>query len=243
MTGLMYKECKQNRFFLLASAVLPLLVFFLPAIIFRNNPDFYMNAESGQAVRIFFIIVGYLLAGAMQTSTYIGDNSKKWGYFTASNPEGIKGYLYTKYMLILGMSMLFIFAMEMSEILYGTFFSSVTKQPYISMSSFYIILFYIQLFLRAIDLPFIVRFGIKQGSIIKIILFATALLVTVIIFAVSPSAMFAFSEVLENLISNENRNGMLVVTGLFPYVSIGLFILSYKISCKLYMKGVEHYDK
>ncbi|MCH5275836.1 MAG: ABC-2 transporter permease [Lachnospiraceae bacterium] len=243
MTGLIYKECKQNRFFLIATAVLPLLVFFLPAVILGKNNGPVITAEGRQSAKILFIIVGYLIAGAMQTSTYMGDDSKKWGYFIASGPAGVKGYIYTKYMLILGMCMLFVFSMEMSDILYGTFCSSVTEQPYISLSTFFIVLFYIQLFLRAIDMPFIVRFGIKQGSIIKIILFVATLLIMVIIFAASPSAMFAFSEAVENLTGNEPGNLMLVITGMFPYVSIGLFILSYKISCKLYMRGVEHYDK
>lgn len=243
MTGLIYKECKQNRFFLIATAVLPLFVFFLPVVTLRNNDGAVITTESGQAAKILFMIVGYLIAGAMQTSTYMRDDSKKWGCFTASNPEGVKGYIYTKYMLILGMCMLFVFSMEMSDTLYAALFSQVTKQPYTSMSTFFIILFYIQIFLRAIDMPFIVRFGIKQGSMIKIMLFATALLIVVGIFAISPSAMFAFGEAVEKLINNESGNLMLMVIGLFPYVSIGLFVLSYKISCKLYMKGVEHYDK
>ena len=248
MSGLIYKECKQNRFFLIATIVLPLFVFFLPLVILRNNDSLFMTAsmlitESGQTAKILFIIVGYLIAGAMQISTYMGDDSKRWGYFIASSPEGAKGYIYTKYMLILGMCMLFVFSLEMSDILYGTFFSRVTKQPYISMSTLFIALFYLQLLLRAIDMPFIVRFGMKQGYIIKLILLLAELLIIIAVFAASPSVMLAFGELLENLINNENGDGMLVVSAVFPYVSIGIFVLSYKISCKLYMRGVEHYDK
>lgn len=243
MTGLIYKEYKQNRFFLIATTVLPLFVFFFPAAILRKNAGAGMLTESGQIAKLLFIIVGYLIAGAMQTATFLGDDSKKWGYFTASNPEGVKGYIYTKYMLILGMGMLFVFSMEMSEILYSAFFSYVTKQPYVSMTAFFIELLYFQLFLRAIDIPFIVRFGMKQGYMIKMILIVIALLIMVAVFAASPRVILGFGDVLEHLISNENENGMLVITGVFPYVSIGLFAFSYKISCKLYMKGVEHYDK
>lgn len=246
MTGLIYKECKQNRFLLIATAVLPLLVFFLPVAVLRNNEGLAATArilteERGKTVMVLFVIVGYLLVGAMQTFTYMGDDSKKWGYFMVSNPEGIKGYIYAKYMLILGMSMLFVFSMEMGEMLYGIFFSQVTKQSYVSMSAFFVLLFYLQLFLRAVDLPFVVRFGMKQGSMIKMILFIAVLLVILIIFAVIPDLMIAFIETVEKLM--ENDNGMLVLTGVFPYVSIGMFVLSYQISCKLYMKGVEHYDK
>lgn len=248
MSGLIYKECKQNRLFLIATMVLPLLVFFLPAVILRNNDGLVMAAQTAtakgtQTIKILFIIVGYLIAGAMQTSTYMGDDSKRWSYFTASTPEGVKGYIYTKYMLILGMCMLFMFSMEMSDILYGAFFSQITKQPYISMSTLFSALLYLQLFLRAIDMPFIIRFGMKQGAMIKMIMLVTVLIITLAVFAARPNIMLAFGEEAENLIMNEIGNIMLAVTGIFPYVSIGIFVLSYKISCKLYMKGVEHYDK
>ena len=248
MTGLIYKECKQNRFFLIASIVLPLFVFFLPVVILRRDGGLVMTVqrlttEGGQTARILFIIIGYLIAGAMQTFTYMGDDSKKWSYFIAYNPEGVKGYIYTKYMLILGMCMLLVFSMEMSDLLYGVFFSQITKQSYQSMATFFIVLFYLQLFLRAIDLPFIVRFGMKQGNIIKMILLISALLIMLAVFAASPSAMLAFGEAIDNLTRNEKGDMLLVVIGLFPYVSIGTFVLSYKISCKLYRKGVEHYDK
>lgn len=248
MTGLIYKECKQNWHFLIATIILPVLVFFLPAFILRNNDSLVMAIQrsgtgDGQAAKILFIIIGYLIAGAMQTATYAGDDSKKWGYFIVSGPEGVKGYIYTKYMLILGMCMLFAFFMEMSDILYGVFFSQATKQPYIYTTTLFMILFYIQLFLRAIDMPFIVRFGMRQGSIIKVILLLVAVFIMVAVFVASPNTMIAFGEAVDNLASGGDGNGLLVVTGIFPYISIGLFVLSYKISCKLYMKGVEHYDK
>ena len=248
MTGLIYKECKQNRFFLIATIVLPLFVFFLPVVILRRDGSLVMTVqrlttEGGQTARILFIIIGCLVAGAMQTFTYMGDDSKKWSYFIASNPEGVKGYIYTKYMLILGMCMLFVFSMEMSDLLYGAFFFRVTKQSYQSMSTFFIVLFYFQLFLRAIDMPFMIRFGMKQGSMIKMLLLLVALFIILVVFAANPSTMIAFGKAIESLTRNEKENVMLVVTGLFPYVSIGTFVLSYKISCKLYRKGVEHYDK
>lgn len=248
MTGLVYKECKQNRWFLLAMVVLPFLVFFLPVLFFNEHFDFapaftFLSTENGKTIQVMFLLVGYVIAGDLQARTYMGDDSKKWGYFIASSPEGIKGYMYSKYALILSMCGMFAFLTGFADSLYGAVACQVTHQEYGSMTSLIMVMFYVQLFVRAIDMPFIIRFGMKQGSIIKMIMFVCVILVFAIVFVIAPDMVIALGESVGRVMNESNGNGMLVITGVFPYAAIALYVLSYKISCKLYMKGVEHYDK
>ena len=35
----------------------------------------------------------------------------------------------------------------------------------------------------------------------------------------------------------------LVLLAVFPYFAVGLYYLSYKLSCKLYLKGAEEYER
>jgi hypothetical protein len=44
---------------------------------------------------------------------------------------------------------------------------------------------------------------------------------------------------LEKLINSQNSTLMLSFNALFPYTACILYLLSYKISCKLYLKGAE----
>ena len=54
-------------------------------------------------------------------------------------------------------------------------------------------------------------------------------------------------KIAESLIKIINGEGvpdaLLIIMGIFPYFSIVMFYLSYKLSCRLYIKGVESFEK
>ena len=48
---------------------------------------------------------------------------------------------------------------------------------------------------------------------------------------------------LAGFITGDYGDVTMLLLGLFPAFSVGAYILSYKVSCKIFMKGVNEYDK
>lgn len=240
MTGLIYKEYKQNKLLLISVVFIPFMVYMIPFFLMFGMAE-TDNSENDQILFTLTVFVGYIALAVIQSLTFKGDDTKKWGYFIASNPEGIKGYLYTKYMMVLGMGLFFSFFMAVAEMVGEAIYESVYHSSLLSMNSLYMILFLVQLIFLAIDIPFIVRFGVKMGSIIKTVVVILLVLIFTVAFVISPDAVVNTFYSIGTVFSGEGSG--LVFTSIFPYLSFVLFYLSYKISCMIYMKGVENYAK
>jgi hypothetical protein len=100
--------------------------------------------------------------------------------------------------------------------------------------------------MRALEIPFVVRYGSKNGAKYKGCIFAAIILAVIIymLFGYIPRFMSAehFFEWYENMM-NSTTNGMLIFIAVLPYISLTLYCISYRISCRLYQKGVDTYDK
>lgn len=240
MTGLVYKEYKQNKPLLISTALIPFAVYLVPFFLMSGAAE-TARRENHQILFTLAAFGGYIALALIQSLIFRGDDTKKWGYFIASNPEGIKGYLYTKYMMVLGMGLFFSFFMAVAGMVSGAIYESVYHETVLSINSPYMILFLVQLLFAAIDIPFIVRFGVKMGSIIKTIVIISFVFIFIAAFVISPAAVVNTFDFIGKIFSGENSG--LIFTSIFPYLSFVLFYLSYKISCRIYMKGVENYAK
>lgn len=246
MIGLLYKECKQNRLYLLLTAAAAFGTIFLPvALCFADEGEPMANYElllsEGEALRLIFLLLGFVAVGMMQGLTMMGDDTKKWALFTASNPKGVNGFVYTKYLLVFAMSGIMFIGCYTAEQLFATVGYSVTEIETVPVTSFAILLFYAQLLLRAVELPFLIRFGVKTGSMIKVI----ALVVAAILFIVFTllGLMDGFFMLLNDLISGQMNNALSLAISAMPFAAVGAYYISYRISCQLYLKGAEYYVK
>lgn len=240
MTGFVYKEYKQNRPLLISTVLIPFAVYMIPFFLMFGEAE-TEHSENDQVLFILTAYVGYIALAMIQSLAFRGDDTKKWGYFIASSPEGIKGYLYTKYMMVLGMGLFFLFFMAVAGMVSGTIYESVYHESVLFINLPYMILFPAQLIFAAIDIPFIVRFGVKMGSIIKTVAVISFVLAFTVAFVISPAAVVNTFDSIGKIVSGESSG--LVFTSIFPYLSFVLFYLSYKITCMIYMKGVENYAK
>lgn len=240
MTGFVYKEYKQNRPLLISTVLIPFAVYMLPLFLMLGMAE-TEHSENDQVLFILTAYVGYIALAMIQSLVFRGDDTKKWGYFIASSPEGIKGYLYTKYMMVLGMGLFFSFFMAVAGMVSGTIYESVYHESVLFINLPYMILFPAQLIFVSIDIPFIVRFGVKMGSIIKTVAVISFVLVFTVAFVISPAAVVNTFDSIGKIFSGESSG--LIFTSIFPYLSFVLFYLSYKISSMIYMKGVENYAK
>lgn len=257
MKGLIYKNFIQNRIFIILSAVAPsvivILILFTPVL--SDDGDFSVKSSlnslenGGIIIRLFFMIVGYAISGAMHPLIISCDEVKKWGYFTATAPQGVKGQVYSKYVTIFMMCGMTFICSYCIDIIIASVVNAVTGIETELVTGILIYLFYFQIFIDSIDIPFMIRFGAKKGADIK------ALAVLAVIFAVIvyllfgplPENMDSFMESVYKFIEDFNNGEMpdwlLITAGFFPVIAVVCYCVSCRISYGLYLKGVETYDK
>ena len=107
------------------------------------------------------------------------------------------------------------------------------------------------------SLPFVIRYGSKRGVNIKVAV------ILIIALCIGIYALFGdisyfmkgegFVNQIQEAVMNINGNEVadkllkqdaskLLIASLIPHIIVGLYYLSYRISCKLYLKGTEEYD-
>ena len=243
MTGLIYKEWRQNRLYIILTAVCGAAAVFIPIPLILPGGDGLqaLAGERGMIVRVVALLLGFLGVGALQSLALRGDERKGWGVFIASSPETEKGFLRIKYEMIFAMSVVTMSACLFFEQLLGAIVFDVTGKELTDISGVYMTLVFLQLLLRAIDLPFIIRFGDKRGGMIKMIAIVLLFIALTVVIMINPDDMVVK---LANWIES-GFDGDIVpfVIGIFPFAAIGAYFLSYRISCRIYMKGAEQYDK
>lgn len=243
MRGLLYKELSLNKFNLVS--------FFCSVILLSFLLFFAAADEDGQSAgeafiglfAIFTYFIDFYILNMFTTNFIQADEQKNTAYFSVTTPEGVSGVVWSKYVLVLLSAVLLVVWCFVLDTIIPTFFGIA-----LGAQILYVILFYLHLFLSAIDMPFMFRFGAKAGSTYKAVLSLLVLLGVIIYGLFGDLSMFgsidAFYDALFEFLSGESiPDGFWLVLGAFPFVSIGAYYLSYKISCKLYLKGVETYAK
>ncbi|MDO5559820.1 MAG: ABC-2 transporter permease [Oscillospiraceae bacterium] len=248
MTGLIYNEFKQNKIYIFLITAAAALAVIFPVLFYITFEDKSMYAvladltKNSGTKRAPFLILGFVAAGALQGLTMKGNDRKTWSYFVSSVPQGFRGYIRIKYEMILSMSLLMLVSCIFFDDVLCSVVYSVTERDLASAASSFTMFFYIQILLRAAELPFLIRFGLKTGSLIKTIIILTGVVIISVLMVFNPcDVMMRISE----FIINQNKlgdTGRLLLYS-FPFAAAAAYFMSYKISCKLYMKGAEHYDK
>lgn len=252
MTGFIYKEFKQNQAFIFLMTIIAVVVIFAPLPMEMSMEKMSLQEAfagltgDGNTIRLFMLILGYVGAGALQGLTLRGNDRKLWAIFTASTPDGIDGFIRIKYEMIFAMIVLMAVSCWFFDQLLGAMVFDITGKVLPTLSSMYMALSFIQIFLRAIEIPFIVRFGMKRGSVIKTIILIIITIILSFLVLLNPGGVVEKAVSIALNIYDTSISGtdiLLLVLWSSPLFALGLYYLSYKISCKLYMKGVEQYDK
>lgn len=236
MTGLVYKEWKQNRWYILSMIICgaaPLLAFLL----LKGE----ITGAAENKLRIGGLIAGFLAAGALQMMVLRGDDRKLWGYWVTATPEGYRGFIRVKYEMIFAMIVLFFTAVQFIDDLFCAFAADRGMEGIIPVSGIALPLVFLQILLRAIDIPFVLRFGSKKGSMIKLIgIVGFTLLLSVLILANPGDIDVVLYDFVTSLVSGERASQL---ASALLVLMLAAYYISYRISCRLYLKGVEDYDK
>lgn len=250
LSGFFYKELVQNRNLIIFTALLPLglllLAFVMAKVLSYSSevsggiPDY----ATGNPVRLLMTAAGAFIASSILPSVFQGDDRKVRSYFTVSSPAGVKGYMYCKYLLAFSMNILYMVSCYFTDTLSATLRYAVLGEEAQNLMTLFVAVFYIMLFLCAFDIPFSVRFGANKGSLIKttaLILFA---LILAVCLALLPESTFQkITGLIVDIFTGKANGTVMLFTAVFPYIAFAAYIFSYKISCKIFMKGVNEYDR
>ncbi len=263
MNGLLYKEFRQNRGVLITIAAVPLLsLILLPMfgfIDFGNLSAFsfarvWTDINDVPLLRMLMVLLGAFVIGFIVSLIFNADESKKWCYFAASLPGSAEKVIYTKYVFTFMVLGLFFLSQTFWEMVLQHTCYGACKIETSSLIYVFTVDFFVQLLFRAVEIPFFVRFGVKRGSSARLIAFF-ALIFLFMVWVLFGPLPDSFDELLDSLAAlmlgaaeeqtqpNKLMEYGYLVLGFLPYAAVIAYVISYKISCKLYLKGAEQYEK
>lgn len=250
--GFLYKELRQNMKSICAVIILPffILIFVTACIAIVSLSEEYggdgwiVKTLTSDVIRIVSIAIGFLSVSGLLLSVFHGDGKKLWAYFIASAPMGVEKFLYTKYVLSFAMCGLYFVSSYVAETLLATVSWFALGEELISFSGIFIIIFFALIFQNSFSIPMMLRFGEKKGSTINVIIILCLAIAAVLVLSFIPAEIqdkvFAW---MASFMTGDHGDLTMLLLGIFPAFSVGAYILSYKVSCKIFMKGVNEYDK
>lgn len=250
--GFLYKELRQNMKGICTVILLPflILIFLTGCIAFVSLSGEYggdgwiVRTLTSDVMRIVAAALGFFGVSGLLLSVFHGDDKKLWAYFIASAPMGVEKFLYTKYVLSFAMCGLYFVSSYFAETLLATVSWFALGEEIISFTSIFILIFFALILQNSFSIPMMLRFGEKKGSIINVIIILCLAIAAILVLSFIPAAIqdkvFAW---LAKFITGDHGDLTALLLGIFPGFSVGAYILSYKVSCKIFMKGVNEYDK
>lgn len=246
MAGLLYKELIINKKNLMYIFVIYLIMPMMMLLVKSNSED----AETTEMFMPLFMIMMFFyvffLVFMMIPNNFETDENKKWAYFISSSPKLVKGQIGAKYL----MAFIIYFVLQafcmLSAALYEFVYKVGSVVPLCAVMN--AVMSFLVLFLHALEFPFIVRFGFKNGSNIKALLFLVIISVAIVYALFGDLSVFGsldhFFERIMNLLSGKGLSDTtLFVLSIAPYLVLAVYYLSYRISCSFYLKGAENFEK
>lgn len=256
MQGTVYKELVQNRFFLLCGLFLPPLVYavaVLMGLIMKVGAGFtwtdFLSGFLADGVLFRFVLVILLAAyfgmRMMAAGVFSQDESKQKSVMMAAVPDGTARQIYGKYVAVFMACALFYVSALFTDSFFGWIVFRVTGEMPLNMNSLLILMLFVQMFLRSLDMPFLVRFGSRYGKYVLILTYILAAIVIMITILYVP----AFENIIEviwdwcsRLMNGELEEEAQFIVSAFPAAAIAAYLISYRISCRLWLKGVAKYE-
>lgn len=241
MKGLLYNEFVRNRKNLLI--LLGLMIFISLMRLGDDSADTEIRTMIITLISIFCDVLVFFFLIFFQSEFFRTDESRRWASFALSAPKGAEDIVRSKYLFILAVTFA---AAALCYELTNIYISVLGV--FIDDTTVIILMFYTNIFLSAVEIPFIMRFGTTTGNIYRSVLLCAVLFGAAIYGLFGDLSIFGspenFAEKIVTFLSSEEMpSGFLLFLGVFPFLSMGLYYASYRLSCKLYKKGVENYDR
>ncbi len=249
MYGFLYRDLRIARPMMIASAIMLFYTILAPIFGALNLSGDNLDLTSYNIICMICYGMNMFFAFFVQNEMHKGDEKRLPVCFAIASPAGVKGYVKSKYLsnLILpfGLMCISLFTDLIAVAIADLQMEDAEPTSFISMI---MLLFQVTILLNAIELPFMIRFGVKKGANLKAVFFVSILAAVGIYFLFGDISMFGsmddFMQFLLDVL-NGKRGGttMLAISALLPLVTLALYYLSYLLSCKLYLKGVEQLEQ
>ncbi len=250
MYGFLYRNFRVMRQMLIVFGFVILFAVFMPifqALVWEAEELNNTMAYHMPCMLTYFMLM--MLSYFLNDELHKADEKRLPVYFAVASPAGVKGYVKSKYITTLLLPFIAMNVCLMTDLTAAAildFRPDVTKVP--SFMGIYTGLFMMSILLSAIELPFMVRFGVKKGANLKAGIFLSIVAAAGIYFLFGDISMFgSMEDIIQFLLDvmNGKRGGttLLAIYALMPLITIGAYYLSYLLSCKLYLKGVERLEQ
>ncbi len=258
MKGMIYKELRQNRIaYIFAALMTPLFFAFFVFVSSFIDGEFesleyglkmLYDSDSITAV-VMLYIMGMAMVDAISLTMFKADESKKWAYFISSTPVLPRGIVIIKYISALAIAVIMLISFFLTNAVMNLCAENCGIEILFDVKKLFIPLFVIEIFFKVVDIPFLVRFSSNNGGKVK----AAAILVLILVFGIYalfgplPADMEEFTNAIIKFALNFGKGVYDHLFNRIKLISAGvvavLFVISYFISTKLYLKGIETYDK
>lgn len=234
MTGLLYKDfvAVKGKVYIRSILVLFFLMLGLRLLLPPSEVDFVVMSLWFTSVMILFIVI----LSKLEVSIVSVDEGRKSKQYYLSLPLQKKQYVASKYIFILlAFYITLLFGMVAGQMCLINCMDETAKNMIDQCMGLLSLLFCEFMIVPAIELPFLIGFGSKKGSIIKTgIIFAIFFIVIVYMLFGDLSIVDKIS--LASLINycSDHPEVLFVLNVVSPYITFGLYYLSYRISCLLF---------
>ena len=245
MSGLLYKDfcvLKKSIWSIVLGALIFSIPLFLPMeSLMENSIDAEVVTFVHMPIFVYFML--FAAVSSFQGFLFEHDERRVWCYYITASPLGYKGQVLSKYFMTL--------ATSFAVVVWGFVCDNICmliSGYYGSAANIYTTFFYIQIILQVIEYPFLIRFGHKHGNTYKVAFLIVAFYAVMIylLFGKLPEnfSMDTVFDFVFKLAASETALPTIAMgaIALLPYVAAILFYLSYKLSCKWYLKGVDAYE-
>ncbi len=236
MLGLIYKE-----FIAIRKQFIPIFIVMLffsgliiAAPVFSDLEEWEVNLTL-----CFSSLVMMLVVEMFQQGIFEHDERKVWQAFICSTSDGIKKQISSKYIFNL-----FVSSTTMCWCIFWFYTAAAISDHDITVAVLVLRFFVlIQIFFRAFETPFIIRFGNKKGNVIRMSAMGTIILIILIYSLFGDMSIFGSVEDVVKWFQETFSENIPMLLRFAPAVVLFLYWGSYKISCLLYLKGGDSYDK
>lgn len=258
MKGMIYKELQQNKIaFIFAALMTPLFFAFFVFVSSFIDGEFesfeyglkMLYDSDSIATVVLLYIMGMAMVDAVSATMFKADETKKWAYFISSTPVLSRGQVLIKYISALAIAVIMLVSFFLTNAVISLCAENCGIEILFDVKKLFIPLFLTEIFLKVVDIPFLVRFNSNNGGKVK----AAAILVLIlgfgiyVLFGPLPADIEEFTNAIIKFALNFSKGVYDHLFNRIKLISAGvvavLFVLSYFISTKLYPKGVESYDK
>ena len=236
MFGLLYKELLANK-----KQFLPVLFVIAFCSCLMIVPPIVSDLEEWEVnlTLSFSSIIIALVIEMFQQGIFEHDERKVWQAFICSTSDGIKKQISSKYIFNL-----FISSMMLCWCTFLSYIAAAISDHNVAIAGLVLqLIVFIQIFFRTVETPFIIRFGSKKGNIIRMVFMGTIVLIILIYALFGDLSIFGSVDDLIKWFQETFTESVPMIIRLTPAAVFFLYWVSYKISCVLYLKGGESYDK